>query len=103
MELAENEREGKEKMSEIKGLKFDKVHLDYGGGFYEVYPLKDLCMLEVGTGKSLFSPESQKEMELNPENLYAVLTLENDFESLQVEVRELESDVRIIFLSDDRE
>ena len=84
-------------------LKFDKIHLDYGGGICEMYSLSKICMVEVGRGKDLFSPASIKEMELDSKKLYVVLTLDNDLGNSEIEVRELEKDVSIMFFPEDKE
>ena len=84
-------------------LKFDKIHFDYGGGIYEMYSLSKICMVEVGRGKDLFSSASIKEMGLDSKKLYVVLTLDNDLGNSELEIRELEKDVSIMFLSENKE
>ena len=84
-------------------LKFDTIHFNYGCGICEMYSVSKIFMVEVGRGKDLFSPASIKEMGLDSKKLYVVLTLDNDSGNSEIEVRELEKDVSIMFFPEDKE
>lgn len=77
-------------MGDLNGI----ACFDYGCGLFEKKSLNELCMVEFGRGKKLFSPESLKKMRLSPGGLYVVCTMAGGC----MEVHEVSGDVSIRFV-----
>lgn len=84
------EKESIEKVCERTG----SIIVDYGGGQREKFGLSSICMIEFGKGKELFSSGSRKEMSLDKDKLYCVITRTDDM----MDILEPLEDVAIFFV-----